>query len=126
MNHQGIGGILVAGFAFTLTAEQAAWLAMFLASGGGTYASFAWADPIEPRKKMINLFVSCIIMGMAFTLILNSVIEWQLKGFGLTVGARAGISAVVSCLTRFVMPVMIEGIKDGSWKSLIPFLGRKS
>ena len=96
-------------------------LCLFVSCVGGAYASFSWGDPVEPRKKMMNLFISCVIMGLAFTALVNFAVEFWLKA-ELTLGVRAGMGAVVSCLTRFIMPKVIEGIKDGTWRSFIPFL----
>lgn len=96
-----------------------------LACIGGAYASFTWGDPVEPRSKMFRLFVSCVIMGIAFSLTATWLIQWQFETLSLTNGARAGIGCIVSCLTRFTMPKVVESIRDGSWKSIIPFVGRR-
>lgn len=96
-------------------------LCLFVACVGGAYASFSWGDPVEPRRKMANLFVSCVIMGLAITTVANFAIEFWFRA-ELTLGVRAAIGAIVSCLTRFVMPKVIDGIKDGSWRTLIPFI----
>lgn len=97
-------------------------LCLFVSCVGGAYASFSWGDPVEPRKKMAQLFVSCVIMGLAFTTVVNASIEFWFKGFELTLGVRAGMGAIVSCLTRFIMPKVIDSIKDGTWRNFIPFL----
>lgn len=97
---------------------------LFMASLGGAYASFSWGDPVEPRSKMARLFVSCVVMGLAFTMVFNWAVQhWS--PFALTLGAKAGMSAIISCLTRFWMPILIDSIRDGTWKELIPFIRKK-
>jgi len=108
-----------------ITAEHIALFALFLSCLGGTYASFAWGEPVAPRSKFFRLFVSCIIIGLALSTITNAAIEWQFETLKLTTGGRCAIGAVVSCLTRFIMPAVVDSIKTGSWKSLIPYFGRK-
>ena len=102
-----------------------AGVAILLACIGGSYASFSWGEPVEPRARMFRLFVSCVLMGLFWSLILNWIIGWWLPNTTLTISARAGIGGVVSCITRFVMPKIIDSIKDGSWKELIPFIGKR-
>lgn len=98
-------------------------LCLFVSCVGGAYASFSWGDPVEPRRKMANLFLSCVIMGLAFTVVVNWSIEfWFWFKAQLELGVRAAMGAIVSCLTRFIMPKVIDSIKDGSWKTIIPFL----
>jgi hypothetical protein len=64
-------------------------------------------------------------MGLAFSIVTTVVVEWYFDTLELTVAARCGIGAIVSCLTRFIMPKVIGAISDGTWKELIPFYGRK-
>jgi hypothetical protein len=99
-------------------------LCLFVSCMGGAYASFSWGDPVEPRGKFARLFVSCIIMGLAITTLANAIIAYCFDGFALTLEVRAGIGAIVSCLTRFVMPKIIDMIKDGTWRTLIPWLNK--
>lgn len=99
-------------------------ICIFSGSLGGAYASFSWGDPVEPRSKMARLFVSCVVMGLAFTMVFNWAIQhWS--PFALTLGAKAGMAAIISCLTRFWMPIIIDSIRDGTWKDLIPFIRKK-
>ena len=108
----------------SISPQALALLAMVIASFGGAYASFSWGDPVEPRSKMARLFVSCVIIGLSLTSLTNAAIE-AFTSFHLTLGSKTGLSAVVSCLTRFIMPKVIESIKDGTWRNVIPFIAKK-
>lgn len=88
----------------------------------GAYASFSFGEKVEPRGRMFQLWFACIIMGCAFTAVTNGVVGYCFKGFQLTAGVQAGIGAIVSCLMRFIIPAIIEGIKSGAWKDWIPFI----
>ncbi len=96
-------------------------VAMFVGCVGGAYASFSWGDPVEPRSKVARLFLSCIIMGLSLTWITNAAIEAWLH-LSLATGTKVGMSSLISCLTRFIMPKLIDSIKDGSWKFIVPFI----
>lgn len=88
----------------------------------GAYSSFSFGDKVEPRKRMYNLFLACVIMGGAWTAITNAVIT-HFTDFELSNGVQAGIGAIISCLSRFFIPAMIERI--GPWLDKIPFLSKK-
>jgi hypothetical protein len=98
-------------------------VAMFVGCVGGAYASFSWGEPVEPRGRLVRLFISCIIMGLSLTAITNSMIEVWLH-VSLTTGVKVAMSSLISCLTRFIMPKFIASIQDGSWKTIIPFIKR--
>lgn len=98
-------------------------LNVLVACVAGAYASFSFGDQVEPRSKMFNLFVACVIMGSATTGVVNYTLEaW--RDATLDAGAQAGIGAIVSCLTRFWLPSLIDYIGSGEWKRLIPFGNR--
>lgn len=92
----------------------------------GAYSSFSFGDKVEPRSKMFKLFIACVFMGCAWTgltnFVLHAVMKWE-----LVPGAQAGMGAIISCLTRFIMPAIIENIKPwiSSIKLRIPFLSKK-
>lgn len=88
----------------------------------GAYASFSFGDKVEPRSKMFNLWFACVIMGVAITAVANGIIGYCFEGFQLTSGVQVGIGAIVSCLTRFVLPAFIEQIKPWLANLRIPFL----
>lgn len=99
-------------------------VAIFIACAAGSYASFGFGEKVEPRSKFYNVWVSSIIMGCAFTVVTNAVIAHFLK-LEMTTGLQSGIGAIVSCLTRFWLPSLIESIRTGEWKSWVPFLNRR-
>lgn len=92
----------------------------------GAYSSFSFGDKVEPRSKMWKLFIACVFMGAAWTGTVNFIIS-VLTNWQLLPGAQAGMGAIISCLTRFVMPAIIENIKPwiASIKFRIPFLSKK-
>jgi hypothetical protein len=96
-------------------------LNLIVACGLGAYASFSFGDPVTPRSRMLNLFVSCIIIGCAFTAITNASIS-HFMHVTLLPGVKAGIGAILSCLSRFIIPAVIERIPR--WLDKIPFLRR--
>lgn len=96
-----------------------------VACTGGAYASFAFGDPVEPRSRMAKVFVACIIMGWAFSVILNAIIGAMFEDVVLTSSFRAAVGAVMSCIMRFWLPSLIEKLKSGAWTAWIPFLNRK-
>lgn len=92
---------------------------LVVACGLGAYASFSFGDPVKPRSKMANLFVSCVIIGCAFTAITNALIAHFMQ-VELKPGVQAGVGAILSCLSRFIIPAVIERIPN--WLDKIPFL----
>jgi hypothetical protein len=97
-------------------------LNLVVACGLGAYASFSFGDPVTPRSKMLNLFMSCVIIGCAFTAVTNAAIS-HFMHVTLLPGAQAGIGAILSCLSRFIIPAVIERIPY--WLDKIPFLKRE-
>jgi hypothetical protein len=124
---------------YRMKVEQAgALLLMWLAAAGasdevtvliaciaGAYASFGFVnEPVEPRKRMYQVFLSCVIMGWSFTTVLNAVIAWSMDGLVMTRAVHAGVGGIVSCLTRFWLPSLIDNIKKGNWIKWIPFVNK--
>jgi hypothetical protein len=97
---------------------------VLIACIAGAYASFGFGDPVEPRKRMYQVFVACVIMGWAFTTVTNAVIAATFDGFVMTRAVHAGVGAIVSCLTRFWLPSLIDNIKSGNWVKWIPFINK--
>jgi hypothetical protein len=98
---------------------------VIVACAAGAYASFSWGDPVTPRSKMFRLWLSCLIMGAAFTGLTSWGIEHFMKAT-LTDGAQAGLGAVVSWSTKFWLPWLAERLKSGDWVNLIPIFRKKS
>lgn len=99
-------------------------LNVLVACAAGAYSSFSFGERVEPRGRMFQLFTACVIMGCAFTAVVNAAISHWFDGFQLTDGVAAGVGAIVSCLTRFFIPALIERI--GPWMDRVPFLRKKS
>lgn len=81
-----------------------------IACAGGTYASFSWGEKIEPRSRMFKMFVGCLFMGCTMTGLVNAIVVIYTDGFTLIPGVQAGLGALVACLTRFIIPALIERI----------------
>ena len=97
---------------------------VWIACAAGAYSSFSFGEPVEPRSKMLQLFVACIIMGAAWTALVNWGISFATDGSTSIVGgAQAGLGAVISCLARFFIPEIIKRI--GPWLDKIPFLRKR-
>lgn len=99
-------------------------LNVLVACGIGTFCSFSWGDPVTPRSKMWRLAVACLFMGAAVTAITNALIM-HYTDLQMTDGLQAGVGAVVSCLTRFLFTSVIDSLRDGSWRELIPFIRKR-
>lgn len=90
-----------------------------VACGLGAYASFSFGEQVKPRSRMLNVFIASVIVGCALTSITNASISHFLN-VELLPGVRAGMGALVSCLSRFIIPAVIERIPN--WLDRIPFL----
>lgn len=97
---------------------------LIVACFAGLYASAAWSKRIPGRKEMFRLYAACMIMGMSFTVVVNAIIAFTFEGFTLTQGVRAALGAIVTCVTRFWLPNLLDAIKAGKWVEWIPFLNR--
>lgn len=87
----------------------------------GTACAFAWSDkPIEPRKRMWAMLVTCIAMGAAFTAVCNwaVAIAWNVT---ITDGAQAGMGAVVSFVTKSFLPWVRDFVAEGKWTDYLPW-----
>ena len=91
----------------------------------GTYSSFSVGERVEPRKRMFQLSVACVLMGAAFTGICNAAIAHWLE-MEMTPGLQAGMGAAVSFMTRFFLPWLADVVAQGKWLSWIPFFRTKS
>lgn len=81
-----------------------------IACAGGTYASFSWGEKIEPRSRVYKVFFACLFMGCTLTGLINGLIAWSTDGLVLIDGVQAGLGALIACLTRFIIPALIERI----------------
>lgn len=98
-------------------------VAIIVACAAGAYSSFAFGEKIAPRSKMFQLWMACVFMGWAFSVVTTATVHYWFPKFDLAIEVRAGLSAIVSCLTRFIIPAVIERI--GPWLDRIPFLRKK-
>lgn len=94
-------------------------LNVVVACAAGAYSSFSFGDKVEPRSRMYQLFIACIIMGCAMTGLTNALIGYWLPKLHVSSGGQAALGAFVSCLARFVIPAIIERI--GPLMDRIPF-----
>lgn len=92
---------------------------VLIACALGAYSGFSFGDRIESRGRMFQLFTACVIMGCAWTGVVNAAVihftDWE-----PTRGALAGMGAVIACMSRFFIPELIKRI--GPWLDKIPFL----
>lgn len=99
-------------------------LNVIVACAAGAYSSFSFGKKVEPRSAMFKLFFACVFMGCAFTAIANAMVRFWFEGFEITDGVQAGMGAILSCLTRFIIPAIIARIDP--WLDKIPFLKKES
>ena len=94
-----------------------------VAAALGAYSGFAFGDKVEPRGRVFQLFIACVLMGCAWTgltaWLIDVLTDWELKR-----GAMAWMAAIISCLTRFFIPEIIKRI--GPWLDKIPFFKLKT
>lgn len=96
---------------------------VLVACAVGTFCSFSFGDKVESRREMWGLFVACLLMGAAFTSLINAaLVHWL--GMVMTDALHAGLGAVVSFITRFFLPWLVDVVKHGKWLSWLPFLQR--
>lgn len=91
----------------------------------GTYCGFVFSDPITPRPRMWKVFFACVIMGCAFTAIVNAALD-TFTDLELRRGSQSGLGAVVSCLTRAFVPALMDVVRTWKWLEWIPLLRRPS
>jgi len=89
----------------------------------GTYSGFGFGDKVEPRSKVVHLFVACVIMGCFWTALAEHAIQYCFE-VELKRGVLAGLGGVISCMARFFIPEMIKRI--GPWLDKIPVIGKKA
>lgn len=100
-------------------------VALFISASAGTYASFAMSDKDgETRSQQINLAITCVIMGCAFSTIANATLDY-VTNLEMTVGLRCGIGAALSFVMRWWLPWIRDVIKTGEWVRWVPFLNRE-
>lgn len=87
----------------------------------GTFCSFVFGEAVEPRSYMWKLFIACVIMGCALTGFSVAMVEHWILPEGKTVapGVFASLGAIVSCVTRFFIPWLIDKVKTGKWIDII-------
>lgn len=99
-------------------------VSLFIATCAGTYASFAMSDKDESRAGQINLAITCVIMGCAFSGIGNAALDYFTK-LEMTTGLRCSIGAAISFVMRWWLPWLRDTIKTGAWVRWVPFLNKK-
>lgn len=96
---------------------------VLIACALGAFCSFSFAEKVDSRRQLWGLFVACMLMGAAFTAIVNAALVhwWELV---MTDALHAGLGAAVSFVTRFFLPWLVDVVKHGKWLLWIPFLNR--
>ena len=87
----------------------------------GAWCSFSFGDKIEPRSRMYGLFVACVFMGAAFTVIVNSALV-HFMGVVMTDPLQVAVGTVVAFVTRFLLPWLVNVLRTGEWVEWIPFI----
>ena len=98
-------------------------LNVLVACSIGAFCSFSFSDKIERRRDMFGMFIACVLMGAAFTSLVNAALAHWLA-LVMTDGLQAGTGAVVAFLTRFFLPWLVDVVKTGKWINWIPFIKR--
>lgn len=98
-------------------------LNVLVACAIGAFCSFSFSDKVDTRRRMFGMFATCLLMGAAFTSLVNfSLVHWL--HIEITDGLQAGMGAVVSFVTRFFLPWIADVVKTGKWLSWLPFARR--
>lgn len=98
-------------------------LNVLVACAIGSFCSFSFSEKIDSRRRMVSLFLTGLLMGAAFTSILNGGLVHFLS-LEMTDGLQAGLGAAVSFVIRFFLPWLVDVVKTGKWLSWVPF-GRR-
>ena len=87
----------------------------------GTFAGFGFSDRLDsiPRKRQVQLFIGCVLMGCAFAGMTDWLVD-ALTDMEVKRGALASIGAILSCMMPTLIPEIIKRI--GPWLDKIPFL----
>lgn len=93
---------------------------VLVACAVGAFCSFSFGDKVEPRGRLWRLFMASLLMGAAFTAICNAALQHFLH-MEMTAGLHAGLASVVSFITRFFLPWLIDVVSHGKWLSWLPF-----
>lgn len=94
-------------------------IVIIVACAGGAYSSFAFGTRIKSRSLMFQLWIACVFLGYAFSVVTNAAIHYWLPKFDLNVEVRASIGAIVSCIMRYLIPEVFKRI--GPFLDRIPF-----
>jgi len=94
---------------------------VLLACAIGAWCSFSFAERVEPRSRLYGLFVACVFMGAAFTVVVNAALS-HFVGMVMTDPLQVALGTIVAFITRFLLPWVVEVIKTGKWVEWIPFI----
>lgn len=95
-----------------------------VACAAGAFCSFAYGPKVEPRSRMFGLFFTALIMGCALTAVAVAALSHFLN-VTLSSGVPAAMGAIISCLTPFLLPPIIDAARTGRWIDWLPFVNRK-
>lgn len=90
----------------------------------GTFAGFGFSDRLDsiPRRRQVQLFIGCVLMGCAFT----GTVDWlvgELTDMEVKPGVLASMGAILSCVMPTLIPEILKRL--GPWLDRIPFLKPK-
>lgn len=95
---------------------------VLIACAMGSYCGFAFAPKIEEKGRMCQIFITCMLLGAAFT----AMADWGMQQFTdweFRPGTLAAMGAILSALMRYIMPEIIKRL--GLWMDKIPMLKPK-
>lgn len=119
--------LLWSGFVFSREITVA-WIGVpinvLFACAVGTAAAFAMGEKIESRKQLWTVAFFAWLMGATITGLTGFVLTYFFEDLKMTDAGQAGMGAVVSYITRFLLPWLAEVIKTGKWVAWIPFLNK--
>jgi len=96
-------------------------LNVLLACAIGAWCSFSFADKVEPRGRMYGLFLTCVFMGAAFTVVVNAALSHFVQ-MVMTDPLQVAVGTIVAFTTRFLLPWIVDVLKTGKWVEWIPFI----
>lgn len=121
----GAGGwFLASGFTRDVTvAYIGVPLNIIVACSIGAMCSFGYGEPVNPRSKMFAAVATSVLMGAAFTAVVNAMLQ-HFAGMAMLDGTSAAVGAIVSFIMRPFLPWAYDTILKGRWVRMIPFFRR--
>lgn len=93
-----------------------------VAACAGALAGFAFAAPLETRKRIFQVAFACVVLGCTAASLLEAFIAYRFKA-QIEPKVLASMALILSFWLRWIIPAVIERI--GPWLDKIPFLAKK-